>query len=461
MKALLNPDSVAIVGASKDANKMGGRLLNFTVKHGYKGKLYPINPGETEILGLRCYPNISEVPGEVDLACLIVGAAASVDVLRQLPKGKVKTAIVFASGFSEAGETQLQHELTRVAGERGIRVCGPNSIGIINAVNHTCVSFTPALEIDHILPGDLAFVTQSGALGGALLTQAWERGIGFSYWVSSGNEADLDSSDWIAYLATDPNVKVITLFMEGVKDGGKFKEACRRAFRAGKPVVVFKTGKSPVGKQAVQSHSGSLAGVDEVYNAVFSQLGVIRVAEVTSLFDVALALAWLPLPRGNRVAVVSTSGGACSILADACMETGLEINELSSNTRLRLNDIIPAFGSTRNPVDLTAQLMGNPNKYREVFEILLADSNIDGLIILLGTVVGTLAEFLSKEIVALAKEAKKPVCVAWLSSVSMSGHGMSYLMESKIPVYTTPENAVLATKALVDYSRYISNHRVC
>ncbi|TAK31842.1 MAG: hypothetical protein EPO21_16515 [Chloroflexota bacterium] len=454
IKALLNPDSVAVVGATKDATKIGGRLLNYMLKHGYAGKLYPVNPRESEILGFKCYENIAAIPEPIDLACLVVSAQAAIPLLQQCPARKVRAATVFASGFGEAGQVDAQRELVNVAREKSIRLCGPNSIGVVNPNDHACTSFSPLLDADTTLGGDIAFVTQSGALGGSLVSQAWERGIGFRCMISSGNEADLDTSDYIRYLAGDSEAKVIALLVEGVKDAAKFKEAVQLAIKAGKPVVAYKTGRSPIGKLAVQSHTGSLAGEEEVYLAAFRQWGVIRAPQVTDVFDIGMALAWLLMPRGNKVGIVSTSGGACSVVADVCFDFGLEIPALTAETGSALRQIVPSFGVTTNPVDVTGQMMTTPEKYRDVFRTVLDDPGIDSLIIMLTMVTDPWSLILARDIVELSRTSAKPICVAWTASRSLAVQGIEFLMKHKVPVYSTPEKAVLAMKGMADFTTF-------
>ena len=457
LEALLNPQSIAVIGASKSPGSMGERLFNNLLKHGFRGKLYPVNPKETSLQGLPCYASVREVPEPVDLACLILPAPAIQGVLQECGEKGVTSAIIYASGYAEAGNSGevLQKNLLETARKFGIRFCGPNAMGIVNTAAHTFANFSMAMEMDHIPPGEIAFITQSGALGGSLLSRLLEQGVGFSYFIASGNEADLETADYIEYLTQDPYTRTIALFLEGVQEGSKFQKAGRKALEAGKPVVVFKNGRTELGGMAVKSHTGVLAGNDRVYEAIFKKLGMIRVYQVLDLFDVALALTWQPLPRGRRVGIVSTSGGACSLMADACLEAGLEVPELSKEVVEKIQKIIPPFGSAQNPIDVTAQVLATPDLYKETLQAVLEDPHIEGIIVLLTTLQEPIASQLARGIVEVTQPRRiKPIIVVWTIARSLAQQGIDYLMSHRIPVYSVPEAGVKAMKALVTYQQY-------
>lgn len=459
LRALLNPQSIAVIGASKSSGSVGERLLTNLLKHHFRGKLYPVNPKEKTLQGLPCYPSIREVPGQVELACLAVPASAIQGVLRECAEKGVKSAIVYASGYAEAGNLgeNLQESLLQTAQKVGIRLCGPNAMGVVNTISHMYANFSMAMETEHIPSGEIAFITQSGALGGSLLSRLLEQGVGFNYFIASGNEADLETADYLEYLVQDPLTRTIALFLEGLQDGPKFLRAGRKALEARKPVVVFKNGRTDVGGIAVKSHTGVLAGNDRAYEAIFRKLGMIRVYQVMDLFDVALALTWQPLPEGNRIGIVSTSGGACSLMADACIEAGLAVPKLSPEVVREIQKIIPSFGSAQNPIDVTAQVLAAPDLYKQTLQAVVDDPHIDGIIILLTTLREPVASQLAHGIVEVIENKKeKPIIVVWTIARSLAQQGMSYLMDHHIPVYSIPETGVKAMKALVRYRQYLT-----
>jgi acetyl coenzyme A synthetase (ADP forming)-like protein len=458
LDALLNPRSIAVIGASRSPGSVGERLFTNLLRHEFRGRLYPINPKETQLQGLTCYPSIREVPESVDLACLAVPAGAIPGILQECGEKGVKAAIVYASGYAEAGDSgeALQKNLLEVARKAGIRFCGPNAMGIVNTAAHMFANFSMAMQTDAVPPGEIAFITQSGALGGSLLSRLLEQGVGFSYFIASGNEADLETADYLEYLIQDSQTRTLALFLEGVQDGSKFQRAGRKALEAGKPIVVFKNGRTERGGMAIKSHTGVLAGNDRVYEAIFKKLGMIRVYQVMDLFDVALALTWQPLPQGKRIGIVSTSGGACSLMADACIEAGLEVPQLSEDVVRKIRQIIPPFGSPQNPVDVTAQVLAQPNLYQQTLQAVLEDPHIHGIIILLTTLREPIASELARGIVeAVQQHREKPVLVVWTIAKSLAQQGITYLMNHRIPVYSIPETGVKAMKALVQYKQFV------
>jgi acyl-CoA synthetase (NDP forming) len=321
LHAMFHPRSVAVIGASKGiaatgSVKIGTAALQYFVQHKFPGRIYPINPKEKELMGLKCYPSIKDVPDDIDLACLVVPAKVCIDAMKECAEKGIKAAVVFSSGFAEAREQKLQDDLLQTARQAGIRFCGPNTAGIVNVTDHVVASISMACDMNPFRAGEIAFITQSGALGGSMLGRGMDQGIGFSYWVSSGNEADLDTADYISYLIDDPKVKVFTLFTEGIRNGQKFLEVCRKAARARKPIVVYKTGLSEVSAAAAKSHTGALAGSDKVFDNVCRQFGVIRVDDVAELFQTALVFNWIgdKLPKGYRGIVALQVGSVVRLM---------------------------------------------------------------------------------------------------------------------------------------------------
>lgn len=384
---MLNPKSIAVIGASQDEKKNGGRLFRYLVENKYPGELYPINPKASDIKGYKAYPDLKDVPADIDLACIIVAAPLVPDVLRSCIVKGIKAAIIYSSGFAEIGEEgeRLQEEILSIAKEGDIRLLGPNSIGIASPSKQIYTAFGAALESEMKVLGNIGFISQSGAMGSALLSRAWEEGIGFSRWISIANEADLDSSDFVEVLAEDELTKVIAIFMEGLQDATAFEKAVSKARKNEKPVIVFKTGKSEVGKRAVQSHTGSMAGDDAVYTSAFRKYGALRIEHIEDMLDTAIALDVQPLPKGNKIGVITASGGACSVIADLCSAKGMEVPELSTNTMSKIQKLIPPFGSSQNPIDVTAEIIAKPEMFKEVVNALDKDPDISGILIMLTT----------------------------------------------------------------------------
>lgn len=465
LDAFFRPRSIAVVGASKGTSatgtpKVGAQVFQYLTRHGFRGELYPVNPKETELAGYKCYPSLKEIPYEVDLACLVVPAKACLEVMTECVLKNVQSAIVFSSGFAEAGNVALQNKLVEVAHSGNVRFCGPNTVGMVNTIDHICPSFSMCLEMSLLPTGEIAFITQSGALGGSLLSRAMEQGIGFSYWVSSGNEADLQTSDYVEHLINDARTKVFTLFVEGIKDGQRFRMACRKARRARKPIIVYKTGISDVSVDAVKSHTGALAGSDDTFNGVCKQFGIIRVSNLMELFDIALGFSWQPLPKGNRVGIISTSGGSCGVAADECHLVGLEIPELSGDAKQRISQYVPPFGSIRNPIDLTAQIRSYASGYRDTVECMLEQEYLDGIIFLIAMAAEPRATYYAHEIIEIARGTEKPILLAWTGATSLAHGAHSLLRTHKIPCYSSPGVAIRAMKAMADYRTFLETHGI-
>lgn len=459
LRPLFNPRSIAIVGASNNLAKPGGRLTRYLLDRGYTGEVVLVNARESEIAGRRVYAKLSDYPGDVELVVLSVPVAALDTVIADLAGKHVRCAMVNASGFGETGpEGQaLQDRLVHALTSQGIRLCGPNTIGVVNPAESFFAAFSPALEAPSVPVGAIGFITRSGALGGSILTRAWRKGIGFSACVSSGNEADLTTADYIDHLVADEYTKVISVFCEGVVDGPRFRAALAGAAAARVPVLVYKNGRSQVGARAVRSHTGSLAGADQVYDAVFAQTGAQRLRRVSHLYEVALAFDWQPLPAGDRVAIVSTSGGACTVLADECADAGLSVPELSAVTHAELAAVIPAFGSARNPVDVTAQIGSDRRMMADAITTVLRDPGIDSVIVMLTTLVGPMAEEIALAVADAARDSTKTVIAVWTIAPELAAEGFAALRAARIPVYGDPETAVAALSAMTRYQRHLTS----
>ncbi len=385
---LLKPESVAIVGASANLEQFNGRVAKNLLRHGFAGRVYPVNPKYEEVAGLRCLPRLDALPEGPDVAFITVGRERVAGVLRQCAGAGVGAAIIYTGGFSESDEAgaRLEAEIQRIARDSGIRVCGPNTAGVHNFHHNFHLAGLIALDVEEMLPGGIGVVCQSGSIGGALLSRATQRGVGFSHLISCGNEMDLEVSDYLDYLIDDPHTRAIAVYLEGVRDGEKFKKVLQKALRREKPLVVLKVGEAREGERAALSHTGAMVGEDRVYEALFRKWGVARVDDLEALFEVAHMFCVSALPEGNRLGVVTTTGGAGALMADKCGALGLEIAEVDDALRTRMKEKHPAFGRMENPLDTT---IADIHLYSDFLESYLKSGCFDVVI----PIVGSSAQF--------------------------------------------------------------------
>ena len=457
LSPLLSPESIAIIGVSKSPTRIGGRLLKYLSKHGYTGRLALVNPKYEELNGIRCYPNISNIPVPIDCALIAVPEKNVLSVLNDCADNNVKAAVVFSSGFAETGSygKKEQRKIKELARTKNMRICGPNCIGLINFNRHTALSFSQLLEIDALIPGNIGFISQSGALGGSLVNRAMDKNIGLSYFISSGNEADVEVSDFIKYLVLhDENTKVIAAVIEGFKDGSKFVEAAEIALRHQKPIIVLKIGETEAGKKAAASHTGSLAGSDSVIDAVFNQKGVIRVQNYDELFQTASLFSKGQIPKGNRVGILTSTGGGGIIMADYYTKLGLSVPEPSQKTKKLVSKEISSFGQIANPFDLTGQLFNDPEMFGRCMKLFAEDCNFDVIQVNVSMVAGEASEKRGLQIIEAAKGTSKPV-VTWWAAGGLSEPGIKILNNSEITLFRSPERCATAVKALVDYGQIL------
>ncbi|MBN1615095.1 MAG: CoA-binding protein [Deltaproteobacteria bacterium] len=372
---IFKPESIAVIGASKNPAKWGFRMINRPIRCGYRGPIYPVNPREDKFNNLPFYRSVLDIPGSVDLAVITVPAAQVPGVIRECVSKGVKGAVLITAGFAEVGHDGkvLEDEVVAIAREGGLRFVGPNGMGIWSAAGMLNLSF------DQVpLSGPIAFVSQSGTFGGSLAEIAGIKGYGLSKFISIGNQADLTAADYLEYLADDNDTRVIVFYMEGFKDGARFADLAREIVRK-KPIIIFKAGRTGPGSRATQSHTASLAGSDEIFDAICRQAGLIRTQEALHSFDMAEALACQPIPRGRRVAILG-SGGQGVVTADACAALGLEVPELDGDTVKSLKEVIPPHAPPpRNPVDFAGTLRSSMEE-AAVVEKLLSRDYIDGVI---------------------------------------------------------------------------------
>jgi acetate---CoA ligase (ADP-forming) len=447
---LFHPRSVALIGASTEQNKLSGRPVRYFREFGYAGRLYPINPKYREIAGFPCYASLSDVPGEVDLAVITLPAPAVPAALAACGAKGVKAAAIISSGFAEVGGEgiKLQEKLQQVAAEYGIAVCGPNCSGFVYVPEKVTASFSVGLHGEFPQAGPAAFVSQSGALSSYILGAARERGLGFRYWITTGNECVLSFTDYLVYLLEDPEVRLVLGYLEDARDGAAFQTVARRALSLDKPLIIMKTGRSEAGARASVSHTGSLAGADEVYHAVFSQYGVLRAESLDEIFDLAVIAQAARRPHGDRVQVVSISGAAGILMADIGAESGLEFPDLGDQTKDELKKIMPPFAAIANPMDVTAEAVARPELLRQAAEVIAKDPNVDTLVIFYGIVPGA-HEKLAKDMAEVAAATDKLVMVTWFPFPEPEI--WKGLVQAGVPVFSEPARAIRALGKMVRF----------
>jgi len=459
LKCFFEPESVAVVGASRNPLKYGYSLLKNLLDLGFKGRIYPVNPNAEEILGLKAYPRVTAINDKLDLAIIIVPAYKVPEVMRDCAEKRVKGVVICSSGFRETGEhgKKLEDEVVAIARKAGIRVIGPNTTGILNSANNFTTSFVP---LPKFKKGNVAFVAQTGLFAAAafwwiISTQPF----GVSKIVGLGNKCDVDDAEVLEYLAEDADTKVIAIYMEGVKDGRKLFKTFKEVSRI-KPIIVLKSGRSPAGVKASLSHTGSLAVRDEIFDAVCKQAGILRVeGDLDELLDVTKAFALQPLPKGNRVAVVTVTGGGGVIAADKCAEHGLELALLSEETMEKVKRNMPSWANVGNPIDIEPlfETVGPEEGIKIAVEAALKDKNVASIILILVAVPRLIPYFEIKRAVTYLKEKnveRKPILAYLLGYKETVDSWAMQLEEEGIPVYSSIERCVKALGCLWKYRMY-------
>ena len=449
LEAFFNPRSVAVIGASRSKEKLGHGVLANLIKYGYPGQIYPINPKADEILGLKCYPSVLDVPGPIDLAIVVIPAQFVAAVLEECGQKGVKGVVIISAGFREAGREGVKRErkIVDIAKRYKMRLVGPNCLGIIDTVCPLNASFAAGMPPK----GTIAFMSQSGALCTAILDWALAAGIGFSHFVSLGNKADVAEVDLLEAWENDPHSNVILTYIEGLPAGRKFMEVARRVTRR-IPVIAVKAGTTSAGSRAVSSHTGSLAGSERAYEAAFRQSGVLRAESIQHLFDYSLAFAYQPVLRGKRIAIVTNAGGPGVMATDALEREGLSLASLSRDTIEFLRTHLPPAANIYNPVDVLGDALAD--RYGLALEAVLKDKNVDGVIVILTPQVMTKIEETARLVGEIAARYDKPVLGCFMGEAKVSA-GIKILNEHKIPNYPFPERAVGAMRAMMDYRRWL------
>ena len=441
---LLAPRSIALVGASSDPLKFGGRPLAALLHHGYDGELVAVNPSREGIQGVPCLPSPSDLPEGIDLAVVLLPAEAVIEAVRACADRGVGAVAVFSGGFRETGPEgeARERELARVVEESGIRLLGPNCPGFVNMRVRTACSSSAFATRDEMFAGPISFVLGSGAVAGIVCDRAFDRGIGVGTAVCTGNGLDVDVPDVVRHLAGDGETRAIGLFLEGVGEGTGLMEALREAREREVGVAVLKVGRTTAGRSVVASHTAALVGSDQAFDAMCASLGVVRVDDYDDLLETTHLLATVPRP-GRRLAVAGASGGMNAALADAAEDNGLSLPRLAPGTVARLGEVVPDFGAAMNPVDISSAVMSDPGGLGQALGVLAADPGVDGVVVVIGDHPPLLSERLADGIAAVAHGLDGGVVAQW-SAGSLSEPGMTRLNRAGIPVFESPERCMRA-----------------
>jgi acetate---CoA ligase (ADP-forming) len=444
--SLISPRSIAIIGASADFSKINGRPMKHLIEKGYAGRILPVNPKYQEIAGHQCYPDIENLPDDVDLAVIVVPARAVIAAVEALGRRGIRAAVIFSSGFGEMGPEGKASEarLVEIAAREGVLICGPNCLGFINAFENVYVTFSQYAD-GEVSAGPIAFVTQSGAFGTAIAALIRQRGLGLGYFINTGNECDLSFADLMMRVIKDPRVKVAAGYLEGIKDGDALIRLAKCCQALGKPLVLTKVGRKAAGQRAAASHTGALAVEDDVLDAVMRQYGILRARNEEQMLDMLEALSQPRIASGPGLAIATQSGGAGVMMADRAEEVGLIVPELSPETQLRLRDVVPAFGAAANPVDVTGQFVAEPELLRETVVALMDDPSVHAGIVWL-QLMHAHADRLIEIFIDIRDRTTKPVFVCWTAA---SPNTIERLRAEGIVVFGAGERAVEAVAALV------------
>ncbi len=472
--ALFKPKNVAVVGASNTFGKIGGATLAAILSGEYRGEIYPVNPNENEVLGLKTCPNITSIPGDIDLVVITVPAATALEVLKECEKKGVKACIMITAGFKEVGGEgeKMQNEISEIGRRSGIKIVGPNCMGVYSASSNLIAIMSPV----NPNKGNIAMVSQSGTLGMVLMDTISKTGAGFTKFVSSGNEAVLKLEDYLEYYREDPEAEVVVAFIEGVREGKRFVKIARELTKR-KPLIAIKAGKTKAGGEAAHSHTSSIAGSIQVFRSVAKQTGITLAENSDELVDYATAFSKSPLPKGRRVGILSGAGGWAVLSADACEEHGLKVPELPADVVNRINELAPSYWSHRNPIDLVSSL--DINLFKFCGEILFEENVVDALLYAYIAYdfsssfdsLAKISSFSEEEIDMFKKGSRwfmenlaesassinekygKPVFF-----VTRDSEVYNVLRSSRVPVFGSPIRAVKCIAKMVEYREYLERN---
>jgi len=463
LEHILNARSVAVVGASKVPTKRGYQTIRTLLDERYEGAIYPVNPKEPSIMGLKCYTAVSEIPGEVDVALIATPARTVPAVLEDCGKKGVKGAIILATGFGETGAKgkSLEGEVLKVAGRHHIRLIGPNTSGMINLKDNLNL-----VGLKHSPKGDIALLTQSGNMALTLITEAkLQSRKGFTYYVGVGNEADIRFHEYLEFFSQDPDTRAILMYVEGMREGRKFLQQAYKTTET-KPVILLKSGRSSTGKQSAGSHTGALAGMSEVAKGAFERAGIIVIENSDELFPAAESLSSLPPIKNNQIAILADGGGHATIAADTLTDLGVKIPQLEEKTQAKLRAILPGGAAVRNPIDVAGGTDDNPAVFADCANIILGDPNVGGLLVVglfggygirFAESLAMIEEDAAHQIGKMVKRRKKAIIVHSLYN-SEKPHSLDLLRYYGIPVYGSLDIACKCIGVLAQYGRYLKRY---
>ena len=445
---LFTPKSVAVIGASRSPKKAGHVIFRNFIDEDFKGMIYPINPNIDEMFGYKCYPSVLKVKGEIELAVLAVPAALVPKALEECGRKRIPAAIIISSGFKEIGKHNLENKIKEIVNKYNIRVLGPNCLGVYNPYSGVDTIFNPRYKLERPEEGHIAFISQSGATMSVILDWITMKGYRASKFISYGNAADIDEAELIEYLTKDKQTSVICVYLEGVKNGRRFFNALKNSSK--KPIIVLKGGETKAGSRAVTSHTGSLAGEAEVYEAAFKQTGTVISRDLEQIFDFARVLSTQPKPKGRRVQIITDGGGFGVLTVDWLIKNGFEIAKMKKESIQKLRKIMPSYIILGNPIDLTGNV--TTEMYRASMEAALNDNNIDAIILIILFYPPNLTSDVVEAVIEESKRKKKPILV-----ISAGGRYTEvlkkFLEDDGVPCFSYPERAIHALKALHDYSK--------
>lgn len=447
LERLFKPKSIAIVGASRTPGKLGHDVLLNTIKFGYAGKVYAVNPHATDIAGVPTVASVNKLPSSIDVAVIVVPAMAVNSVLQECGKRGIPFAVIISAGFKEIGEegVLLERQIQKTAKKYGIRIVGPNCLGFMNANNRLNASFATGMPSR----GNISFLSQSGAMAVAMLDWAYQSSLGFSHIISVGNKSDINEIECLEYFAQDRATQVIMMYLESIDEGREFMQrAARIALK--KPIIILKAGTSAQAQKAIQSHTGSLAGSSQAIQTAFEYAGIIAARTVEEFFDYALAFSQQPLPKGNRVAIVTNAGGPGIMATDATTDTQIELPQLSAALQKKLRKQLPDSASTKNPIDVIGD--ASSDRYEHALNTILASKEIDGAVVILTPQIMTDEDSTALVVARAAAEYNKPILASFMGGLDVNS-GRMILNVHSIPNYETPERAVRAMDQMIQHAQ--------
>jgi len=451
LNALLCPKSVAVVGASSNLESISGRPLKLLLRYKFDGRIYPINPKYESLHGLPCFPDVSSLPETPDVALIAVRSSLVPEVIEQCAARCVPFVVIFSSGFAESGDATSQERVIELARKGGVRIVGPNCQGLANLARGIPLSFSASLDSDRSCKGPVAYVSQSGAFGFSSYSLAVDGGVGFRYIVTTGNQADLDVVDFGMHFLKDPEVRLLLVYLEGLNDGERFLELLRTAKDKEVPVAVLKAGKSPSAQAAAKSHTAAIAGDRVVWEAVLRQYGAIELDDVEDMIDLGIAFAAPQRPEGKRVAILTTSGGAGIIMADRCSDLGLDVPRFSPQIQERIAAHIPPFGSPANPVDMTAQVINEPEGFPGCLDSALSSGEVDAVVCIISMITGSSGQAMADELERVFRRSSKPILCSWLIDEEHGGQFLKQLRSAGLPVYRSLRRCAFALASMVKW----------